>query len=374
MAEALHTLIGGLTEGVDDQQTWSRQFDLGLAWVNFPLGHGGLGAGPTDQMAVDDALRRAGVTDNWTRNPVGVGIVAPILVDFGTEAQRRQWLKPAFTCQEVWCQLFSERAAGSDLASMTTTAQSRDGSWLVSGQKVWTTLAHRARWGLLLARTGPAGSRHRGLTMFVLDMTAPGVVVTPLRMITGQAEFNQVDLDSVEVDDRRRVGEVGQGWKVAMSVLSAERMSIGSRVPPQGQGPIAEVVAAWRRSARRDPGTRHRLVELWVQAEATRLTNLRARQGLARGQVGPEASTPKLTFARLNQATSEMTLELMGPDALDYDYTYGQPSEVGWRAGETAKAFLRSRANSIEGGTSEVLLTAMAERVLGLPSEPRPPA
>jgi len=365
---------------------WGAQFDLGLAWVTFPPGAGGLGATATDQLVVDATLGEAGVPGGWTRNPVGIGIVGPLLAAEGDDAQRRRWLRPAFTTEEVWCQLFSERQAGSDLAAVATTARAEAGpgsAWVVDGEKVWTTLGHRARWGLLLARTGPAGSRHRGLTTLVVDMDDPGVTVRPLRMLTGEAEFNEVTLRGVRVPDEARIGPPGGGWGVALSLLGAERSSIGTRVPARGRGPIAEAVRQWHQrwpapaadggGAEERAVARDRLVALWIEAEAVRLTNLRARQNLAAGTVGPEAATAKLTFARLNQRASDLTLDLMGVDGLCHPggYRWSQPEEVGWAEGETSKAYLRSRANSVEGGTSEILLSVIAQRVLGLPGEPR---
>jgi alkylation response protein AidB-like acyl-CoA dehydrogenase len=348
---------------------WGAQYDLGLAWVRFPPGCGGLGVGPALQVVVDETLRDAGAATNYFRNPLGVGMAAPTLIAVGTEEQRQRWLRPAFTCEEVWCQLFSEPGAGSDLASLSCRAE-RDaaGDWVVTGQKAWTTLAHRARWGLLLARTDPDAPKHHGITYFVLDMHQPGVEVRPVRQLTGDAEFNEVFLTGARVPDAHRLGEMGDGWRVAMGTLMTERVSIGGAVLPRGGGPIGDAVRIWRERPDHPPALRDRLLQLWVEAEVTRLTNLRAQQRQHAGIPGPEGSTAKVTFAELNQRIYDLCLDLLGPAGMLYPgYEMTQPEEAGWNEREVHRAFLRSRGNSIEGGTSEILRNILAERVLGLP-------
>ncbi len=362
-------------ETTDPAAFWGAQFDLGLAWVRFPAGRGGLGVSPWLQGIVDAALRDAGAPTNYFRNPLGVGMGAPTIVAYGTPEQQERWLRRAFTCEEVWCQLFSEPDAGSDLASLSCRAvrDGDSGDWVVNGQKAWTTLAHRARWGLLMARTDPAAEKHHGITYFVLDMTAPGVEVRPIRQLTGDAEFNEVFITDARVPDDQRLGPVGEGWRVAITTLMTERVSIGGAVLPRGGGPIAEAVRIWRAlpAEDRDLARRDRLMDLWVEAEATRLTNLRAQQRQHAGIPGPEGSTAKLSFAELNQRIYDFCLDLLGPEGMRYDsYEMHQPEEAGWNEREVHKAYLRSRANSIEGGTSEILRNVLAERVLGLPHDP----
>lgn len=362
---------------------WGAQFDLGLAWVRFPAGRGGLGVSPSLQGVVDEALRVAGAPTNYFRNPLGVGMGAPTIVAYGTPEQQNRWLRPTFTCEEIWCQLFSEPDAGSDLASLSCRAVRDEttgdwggdwgGDWIVNGQKAWTTLAHRARWGLLMARTDPAAERHHGITYFVLDMADPGVEVRPIRQLTGDAEFNEVFITDARVPDSHRLGPVGDGWKVAITTLMTERVSIGGAVLPRGGGPIAEAVRLWCELPEedRDPARRDQLMQLWVEAEATRLTNMRALQRQHAGIPGPEGSTAKLSFAELNQRIYDFCLGLLGAEGMRYEsYEMHQPEEAGWNEREVHKAFLRSRANSIEGGTSEILRNVLAERVLGLPHDP----
>ena len=354
---------------------WGAQFDLGLAWVRFPTGRGGLGVSPSLQALVDEALRDAGAPTNYFRNPLGVGMGAPTIVAYGTPEQQDRWLRPAFTCEEIWCQLFSEPDSGSDLASLAcrATLDEATSTWIVNGQKTWTTLAHRARWGLLMARTDPSAERHHGITYFVVDMTDPGVEVRPIRQLTGDAEFNEVFFTDARIPDIHRLGAVNEGWRVAITTLMTERVSIGGAVLPRGGGPIAEAVRIWRElpDEDRDGARRDRLMQLWVEAEATRLTNMRAHQRQHAGIPGPEGSTAKLSFAELNQEIYDFCLDLLGPDGMRYDdYTMQQPEEAGWNEREVHKAYLRSRANSIEGGTSEILRNVLAERVLGLPHDP----
>jgi alkylation response protein AidB-like acyl-CoA dehydrogenase len=352
---------------------WGAQFDHGLAWVRFPEGCGGLSVSPSLQLVVDETLRDAGAPTNYYRNPLGVGMAAPTIVAYGTAEQQARWLRPAFTCEEIWCQLFSEPGAGSDLAALSCHAVPEGDGWLVNGQKTWTTLAHRARWGLLLARTDPDAPKHKGITYFVLDMHDPGVDVRPIRQLTGEAEFNEVFITDARIPDSHRLGEASEGWRVAITTLMTERVSIGGAVLPRGGGPIAEAVRLWRERGDKDPVRRDQLMRLWVEAETTRLTNLRAQQRRRAGIPGPEGSTAKLTFAELNQRIWDFCLDLLGPEGMLHPgYQMILPEEAGWNETNPHKAFLRSRGNSIEGGTSEILRNVLAERVLGLPPEPRP--
>jgi alkylation response protein AidB-like acyl-CoA dehydrogenase len=351
------------------------RFDAGLAWVHFPAGLGGLGAPRALQPVVDAEFARAGAPDNNPRvTGIGLGMAAPTIVRHGDDAQRRRFLRPLWTGEEVWCQLFSEPGAGSDLAGLATRAVRDGDAWVVNGQKVWTSLAHLARWGILVARTDPDVPKHRGITYFVCDMTQPGVDVRPLRQLTGEAEFNEVFLTDVRLPDDLRLGAVGDGWRVAQTTLMNERVSIGGGAGAREAGIIGALVRAWReRPELRTPGAHDQVLRLWVEAEAIRLTGLRLRQQLAAGEPGPEGSAVKLAFAALMQHVTAAEVELLGEEGLRYDRWTGADRTAGVDfLGRTAGyRYLRARGNSIEGGTSEILRTIIAERVLGLPPEPR---
>jgi alkylation response protein AidB-like acyl-CoA dehydrogenase len=357
------------------QDFLNARFDAGLAWVHYPEGLGGLGLSRSLQQVVDAEFAAAGSPGNDAEhNAIGLGMAAPTILAYGTEEQQKRWLRELWTGREIWCQLFSEPGAGSDLAALATRAV-RDGEhWVVSGQKVWTSLAQLARRALLVARTDPDVPKHQGLTYFAVDMTAPGVEVRPLRQITGEAEFNEVFLTDVRIPDADRIGPVGEGWKVANATLMSERVSIGaSRAAPREAGMIGPAAATWRsRPELRTPGLHDRLLRLWTDAEVARLTGERLRQQLAAGQPGPEGSAAKLIFARLNQDISGFELELSAGDGLRYDdWTMRRPDHSTFFGRGPGYRYLRARGNSIEGGTSEILRNIIAERVLGLPSEPR---
>ncbi|MGW5443508.1 acyl-CoA dehydrogenase family protein [Streptomyces asiaticus] len=350
------------------------RFDAGLAWVHYPAGLGGLDAPRSLQAVVDAELAAAGAPDNDPRRiGIGLGMAAPTILGFGTDEQRERLLRPLWTGEEVWCQLFSEPGAGSDLAALATRAVRDGDDWVVDGQKVWTSSAHLARWAILIARTDPDQPKHRGISYFICDMTDPGVEVRPLRQITGEAEFNEVFLTGVRIPDSRRLGEIGEGWRVAQTTLMNERVAIGGgRVPREG-GMIGLVADTWReRPELRTHDLHQRLLRLWVESEAARLAGERLRQQLAVGQPGPEGSAMKLAFARLNQQLSALEVELLGEEGLLYDdWTLRRPELVDFTGREAGYRYLRAKGNSIEGGTSEVLLNIIAERVLGLPPEPR---
>lgn len=262
---------------------------------------------------------------------------------------------------------------GIGLAALGTRAVRDGDGWVLDGQKVWTSLAHRARWAILIARTDPDVPKHRGITYFICDMTAPGVEVRPLRQLTGEAEFNEVYLTDVRIPDSQRLGEVGDGWRVAQTTLMNERVSIGGHAEPREGGLIGIVADLWRtRPELRTPGLHDTLLRQWVAAEAARLTKERLRQQLAAGRPGPEGSAAKLSFARINQEVSGLELELLGGEGLTYDdWSFRRPEGVPFAERAPGFHYLRSKGNSIEGGTSEILRTIIAERVLGLPGEIR---
>src|SRR5690606_23093306 len=255
----------------------------------------------------------------------------------------------------------------------TRAVRDAGGEWVVNGQKVWTSSAHTAQWAILVTRTDPDVPKHQGMTYFVLDMTQPGVEVRPLRQITGEAEFNEVFLTDVRIPDAHRLGEVGAGWQVARTTLMNERVAIGGNAQPREGGMVGKVTQTWReRPELRTPELHDRLLRLWVEAEAFRLAGSRLRQQLAVGQPGPEGPGMKLRCARVAQALAALELELLGEAALRYDdWTMRRPELVDFTGRQAGYRYLRSKGNSIEGGTSEVLRNIIAERVLGLPAEPR---
>ena len=352
----------------DDRTFFGAQFDLGLARVDHPRGSGGLDAEPRLQEVVDSTLEAAGRRGQWMRNPMGIGMCGPTIVAWGTDEQKQRFLRPIFTAEEIWCQLFSEPGAGSDVAGLSTRAVRDGDEWVISGQKVWTSSAHIAKWGLLLARTDPDAPKHKGLTAFVVDMHGAGVEVRPLRQMSGGASFNEVWFTEAHTPDSFRVGAVGEGWKVATATLMNERVSIGGTVAPRGSGPIAQALQVWSSSGRRDPVSRDRLARLWIEAEVLRLGNIRAQALREKGVPGPEGSILKLGGALLNQRISEFTVGLLGPDGmLCSGYRAGSREEL---LADPVIGFLSSQSSTIAGGTSEVMRNILGERVLGLPREP----
>ncbi|MGH8962795.1 MAG: acyl-CoA dehydrogenase family protein [Jatrophihabitantaceae bacterium] len=368
-----HPVSGGRLEFL------RARFDAGLAWVHYPDGLGGLGAPRELQAVVDAELADAGAPDNDPRRiGIGLGMAAPTILEHGTDEQRARWLRPLWTGEQVWCQLFSEPGAGSDLAALGTRAVPDGDGWIVNGQKVWTSMAHEARWAILVTRTDPAVPKHAGMTYFACDMNVPGVEVRPLRQLTGEAEFNEVFLTDVHIPDAHRLGAVGNGWRVAQTTLMNERVAIGGGATPREAGAIAAVCEHWRsRPDLRTPAAHDELMRLWVEAEALRLTGARLRQQLAAGAPGPEGSAAKLSYARLNQDVSGFELELLGEQALRYDdwatdtWSSERPNAVDFLGRSAGYRYLRAKGNSIEGGTSEILRNIIGERVLGLPPDLR---
>jgi alkylation response protein AidB-like acyl-CoA dehydrogenase len=362
----------------DDQLAFrGAQYDRGLAWVRFPEGKGGLGLSPKMQTVVQDELRHASkVYDDMALNPIGIGMAAPVLVAHGTPEMHERFLRRIFTGEDVWCQMFSEPGSGSDVASLATRAVRDGDEWIVNGQKVWTTLAHVSNWGLLVARTDPDQPKHKGLSYFVLDMHAPGVDVRPLFQLTGEAEFNEVFFTDARIPHSMMLGREGDGWNVAVATLMNERVALGGGVRERGEGPIELLLDTWRKRPRQgdavDKPLRDRVTRLWIRAEVLRLTNLRARDAAKSGTPGPEGSVGKVMAAELNKALGEAALDLLGPEGmlLDDGYPMKRPDRAALSGTDPQKIFLRMRAQSIEGGTSEVMRNILGERVLGLPKEP----
>ena len=328
---------------------------------------------------IDRRIHGAGAQYPGARHFFGLAMAGPDHRHQRRRGRQDRLLRRTFTGEDAWCQLFSEPGAGSDLAGLATRAVRDGDEWVITGQKVWNTLAHIADRGMLVARTDPEAPKHKGLTYFALDMHAPGVEVRPLRQITGEAEFNEVYMTEVRVPDADRIGDVGEGWRVSMTTLMNERTSIGGGgggLPPRGSGAIAEAVRIWNEEVgRATPAARDRLVQLWIEAEALRLTNIRAGQNRRAGNPGPEGSIAKLQVRRgqhgdlravRRPARRRRARRLRLRDAAGRAAGPHRPSRRSSR-----KMFLRARANSIEGGTSEIQRNILGERVLGLPGEPR---
>ncbi len=371
VAERVEALIAEHDPATTGEQAFlEAQYDAGLAWVHFPEGWGGLGVSPKLQKLVIEAVGRAGGPIGGARNPIGYGMCAPAVVTHGSDAQR-ELLRSLFSNEHIWCQLFSEPGAGSDVASLAMKAVRDGDEWIVNGQKVWTTLAHISRYGLLIARTNPDVPKHRGITAFIVDMEAEGVEVRPLRQMTGEAEFNEVYFTDVRIPDAMRLDDEGQGWGVSITTLMNERVSIGGGTPPRGSGPIGQLVDLWHKQGSDDRVMRDAVTRLWIQAEVNRLTNLRAASNRKAGTPGPEGSVAKLAMAELNKAIYELALDIMGAEGMTYgSYELVRPRHALF-TDDLHKNFLRARANSIEGGTSEVLRNILGERVLGLPGDVR---
>jgi alkylation response protein AidB-like acyl-CoA dehydrogenase len=348
---------------------FGARFDAGLAWVHWPEGCGGLGADPDQHTEVADALDAAGAPSNYALNPIALGMVAPTIAHHGSDAQRHAHLRRIYTAEDIWCQLFSEPGAGSDLASLATRAE-RDGDvWIVNGQKVWTSLGHKAAFGLLLARTDVDAPKNRGLTTFLVDMHSPGVDIRPLRQMTGDAEFNEVYFDALRLPADAQLGAEGRGWQVATTTLMNERVSIG-RVMAVMATPAETAVRLYRDRGHDHPVLRDRVAAMWIESEVGRLITERAGQLGQVGDPGPVGSIGKLYGAEHALRVHNLVVDLLGAEGMLYpEFTAtGAPAERTPQVG-----FLRSRANTIEGGTSEVMRNILAERVLGLPRDDHGP-
>ncbi|MBV8983784.1 MAG: acyl-CoA dehydrogenase family protein [Acidimicrobiia bacterium] len=353
-----------------DYEAWYPVFaDSGLIVATWPVAYGGLDLLPDQARITQEEL----APYNLGRlNPLGLSAVAPPLFAYGTEEQRQRFLPPLVRNEEKWCQLLSEPGAGSDLASLATRAV-RDGEqWIVNGQKVWTTWAHTSDFAVCLARTDPSVPKRQGLTYFIVDLHAPGVDVRPLRHIGGEVDFNEVFLEDVRVPEGHRLGPVGEGWRVANATLSGERQMVSGA----GSGGVDRIGGAGaerllRRAAELgrtgEPLVRQQLMQLYSEERIRAWTNERVRATVrAGGTPGPAASIGKVHGASLNQRLQLLAADLLGMASTAWAEPWldGMPFE--------AKGMLRSRANTIEGGTSEVNKNILGERVLGLPREPDP--
>jgi alkylation response protein AidB-like acyl-CoA dehydrogenase len=346
---------------------WSRKlYDAGLVGVTWPRAYGGYEQPVTHQVIAMEEMARSGAPEHM--NMIGLGMAGPTILAHGTEEQKQRFLRPILTAEDMWCQGFSEPGAGSDLASLSTRAVKDGDSYVITGQKVWSSLAHVADFCILVARTDPKAGRHHGLTYFLLDMHLPGIEVRPLRQLTGESEFNEIFLNDVRVPADAVIGGDGNGWTVAITTLMNERASLGIALTVRLEVALRKLVELAKSSKRDgstaadDPLFRDRIGQFWCELQALRFTNYRSfSRFLQTGMPGPEGSTAKLVWSETNQRLTKLALEIEGP--------YGMLSggEHAIDEGSWQRWQLRSRGNTIEGGTSEILRNIIAERVLGLP-------
>ena len=363
-------LVADPASAFDESVSRRRQallYDAGYVGVTWPVEAGGQGGTPMQQAIVDQELSRIGVPG--LINLIGIGMCGPTVIVHGSDDQKSRYLQRLLKADDIWCQLFSEPASGSDLAALRTKAvQQEDGSWRISGQKVWTTMAHISDYGIVLVRTDPDVAKHRGLTMFVVDMKAPGVTVRPLRQMSGGADFNEVFFDDVIVPDHERLGEVGDGWKVALTTLMSERLTLGGGGTEIGMGvsAVAEHVAARidELSPERQALVRQDFGRAYVTALGARYTGYRQLSAISKGSFpGPEASAGKHAGTRAARELADLAVRMLGDEAVFAETAEGSDT---W---QSLQAVLPGMA--IAGGTNEVLRNVLGERVLGLPAEPR---
>jgi alkylation response protein AidB-like acyl-CoA dehydrogenase len=335
---------------------------VGVAW---PEGYGGRGAGPVEHFIVTEELARARAPELVGR--IGVNLVGPTLLAHGTDEQKRRWLPEILPARELWCQLFSEPGAGSDLASVSTRAAAVEGGWLLNGQKVWTSYAQFADWGVCLARTNPDVPKQRGISFLVVDMRAPGVEVRPLRQITDEAEFNEVFFTDVFVPHEHLVGLVDEGWRVANSTLSHER-GINPRQLVIHVQLVEELLRlALEAGAYDDERLRPRLAQAYVEVRLFQLHNWRTLSRLARGQEpGPEGSVLKLYWSEMSKRMHDTVMAVLGPVAPLWRGAGDNPGDGSWQ-----RSWLYYQASSIWAGANEIQRNIIGERVLALPREPQ---
>ena len=337
------------------RKAWQRKLaDAGWAGLSWPEEYGGRGATLIEQAIFNEEVVRAKAPQ--VANVLGLVMGGPVVIAHGTEEQKQRYLKPILTAEEIWCQGFSEPESGSDLASLKTKAVKDNGEWVVTGQKVWTTFAHEAKWCMLVARTDFDVPKHKGMTYFLMDMEQDAVQVRPLRQITGQAEFNELFIEEARIPDENVVGGVGNGWMVAITTLMHERSGLAFGAMAQVKRDLGDLIdVAREQGLDEDPVTRQRIAQLYIESEALRINAYRGLTGIMKtGQPGPEGSLGKWAWSDINQSLTEASMEIRGLEAplIDEAWTY---------------RFLRARANSIEGGTTEILKNIVSERVLGLP-------
>ncbi len=369
--DAIAELASLHRDGVSRVELWGRQFDLGLAFPSLSRSCGGRDLGGRARSEIDRLLRDAGLPHPRGANFVGVNMAAPFIARNGSDEQRREHLRPIFTTEHIWCQLFSEPSAGSDLANVSTTALRDGDQWIINGQKVWNSFAHDAAYALLLTRHDPTLPKHRGMTFFLLDMQTPGIDVRPLRMMTGDAEFTEVFLDDVAIDDADRVGAPGEGWAMALDVLMNERVAVGSVGEGRaGARPFDRIRA--QATPADDPVSRDRLAALVATDEAQRLTKRRAAAAATKGTPGPEGAVLRILTTELGSDSHEFGVDSRGPHGALLETPYPTADDLAppehW---DLTREFLFSRGMQICGGTLEIARNILGERVLGLPAEPR---
>jgi len=330
---------------------WSRKiYDAGFAGLTWPEEYGGRGEAYSNQAIALEEFAKAGAPNHM--NVIALGMAGPTIMVHGTEVQKRRYLPKMLSAEEIWCQGFSEPGAGSDLSAVRTRVERRNEGFVVNGQKVWSSLAHLADFCILLGRSDPDSQRHAGLTYVIVDMHAAGVEVRPLRQITGEAEFNEIFFSDVHVPAENLLGDVGEGWQVAMTTLLHERGTLGFALTGVLDAQVQRLVALAKERAADDPIIRDRVAQEWIELQALKLTNYRSLTTLMEtGIPGPEGSGSKLHWSEQNQRLTKLAMEILGGEDDGY-WGYQQ---------------LRSRGNTIEAGTSEILRNIIAERVLGLP-------
>ncbi len=330
--------------------------------MSWPKEYGGRGATLVEQAIFNEEVVRARTPS--VANVLALAMGGPTVIAHGTEEQKMRFLPPILSADEIWCQGFSEPGAGSDLASLKTRAVRDGDEWVVTGQKVWTTFAHHAKWCMLVARTDADAPKHKGLTYFLMDMEQDAVQVRPLRQITGESEFNELFIEEARIPHENIIGGEGQGWAVAITTLMHERATLAFGLQVSVQIALRELIETAREArgldggvTTEDPVIRQRLAQLLIESEVLRLNAYRGLTAIMRSGVpGPEGSLGKWHWSEVNQSLTELAMQIAGPRALlsesDHNWSY---------------RFLRARANSIEGGTTEILKNIVAERVLGLP-------
>ena len=347
--------------GIDFAREWTRRlYDAGYAGLSWPREYGGRGLPLTFQVIYLEETARADAPDHM--GVIGLGMAGPTIMAHGTPEQRSEHLAKILSGETVFCQGFSEPGSGSDLASVHTRAERDGDEFVINGQKVWSSYARIADHCILLTRSDPAAAKHRGLTYLILDMRAPGVEVRPLRQITGDPEFNEIFMTDVRMPVSSVLGEIGGGWQVAMTTLLHERGTLGFALTARLDVLLRRLVVTARKTgAADDPLVRDRIGQLYVDLLGLRFTNYRSLTRLMRtGVPGPEGSIAKLHWSETNQRLTTLALELLGPDAR-------LAGDGGFWSGYWQYQQLRSRGNTIEAGTSEILRNIIAERVLGLP-------
>ena len=342
---------------------WQRTlYDGGWAGIHWPKEYGGRGASPIEQAIFQEEMARANAPEQIS--VIGLMIVGPTIIAVGTEEQKKRYLEKILSCEEIWCQGFSEPNAGSDLASLSTRAVEDGDHFVVNGQKIWTSFAHIADWCLLLARTNPNVPKHKGLTALLVDMHSPGVEAKPLRQMSGEADFNEVFFTNARVPKANVFGQINDGWTSAVATLMNERANLGSGLYVlskkffEGLLDRAKEHLSAGQSVTKDPIARQRIAQAFVELEVYRLNTLRALSKLSKmGMPGPEGAILKLFWSEMNQRTNQIAMEILGLE--------GQLKSVD--DGKWVFNYLRCRANTIEGGTSEIMKNIIAQRVLGMP-------